>query len=92
MTLLYNRFLHGEGVPKDLAVAKEWFQIAATQGYEPSQTKIQQITLLENNTALQEQQRQQHQRQQSSGSIASTTTEEKRSSRWSLGFFNNKKK
>lgn len=71
-----NRFLHGEGVPKDLAVAKEWFQIASTQGYEPSQTKIQQIDLLETNSALQK----------------PTVEEKKQGSRWSLSFFNNNKK
>lgn len=36
-------------------MAKEWFQIASTQGYEPSQVKIQQISLLEQNTLLQKQ-------------------------------------
>lgn len=70
------RFLHGEGVPKDLAVAKEWFQIASTQGYEPSQTKIQQIDLIEANSALQK----------------PVVEEKKQSSRWSLSFFNNTKK
>ncbi|KAI7890575.1 uncharacterized protein EV154DRAFT_444255 [Mucor mucedo] len=74
--MLGEMFLHGEGVPKDLAVAKEWFQIASTQGYEPSQTKIQQIDLIEANTALQK----------------PMVEEKKQSSRWSLSFFNNTKK
>lgn len=77
--------MHGEGVPKDIAVAKEWFQIAATQGYEPSQTKLQQISHLENNAAFKKQQEAQEQGNTS-------TTEEKRTSRWSLNFFNNNKK
>ncbi|KAI7901446.1 uncharacterized protein BX663DRAFT_531864 [Cokeromyces recurvatus] len=77
--MLGEMFLHGEGVPNDLAVAKEWFQIASTQGYEPSQMKLQQIELLENNMiTLQQKQKQQEQPQ------------EKRSSRWSLNFFNKK--
>jgi TPR repeat protein len=48
--------LNGEGVPKDLAVAKEWFQIASTQGYEPSQSRLQQIELLDNNKKVQQDQ------------------------------------
>ncbi|KAI9475966.1 MAG: hypothetical protein EXX96DRAFT_575275 [Benjaminiella poitrasii] len=85
--MLGEMFLHGEGVPKDLAVAKEWFQIASTQGYEPSQIKLQQIELLENNIALQhyeqhEQRQQQNYKQQEQ--------QEKKSSRWSLNFFNKK--
>lgn len=75
--------MNGEGVPKDIAVAKEWFQIAATQGYEPSQTKLQQIEL-ENIAAIKKQQEQEQ--------STSSTTEEKRTSRWSLSFFNNNKK
>ncbi|KAI8068759.1 hypothetical protein BDF21DRAFT_445774 [Thamnidium elegans] len=84
--MLGEMFLHGEGVPKDLAVAKEWFQIASTQGYEPSQVKIQQIELLENNTAA-------------AASAAGNNNnskqpveEKKQTSRWSLSFFNNNKK
>ncbi|CAO3617377.1 unnamed protein product [Mucor hiemalis] len=83
--MLGEMFLHGEGVPKDIAVAKEWFQIASTQGYEPSQTKLQQISHLENNAAFKKQQEVQEQGN-------TTTTEEKRTSRWSLNFFNNNKK
>ncbi|KAI8989500.1 hypothetical protein BDB01DRAFT_887653 [Pilobolus umbonatus] len=75
--IIGEMFLHGEGVPKDLAVAKEWFQIAATQGYEPSQTKITQIAHLESSAVIQQEKVPEHQ--------------EKRS-RWSLGFFNSKKK
>lgn len=82
---IYNkRFLHGEGVPKDLAVAKEWFQIASTQGYEPSQVKIQQIELLENNTAAAAVNTNNNHKQ--------PVEEKKQTSRWSLSFFNNNKK
>lgn len=78
-----KRFFNGEGVPVDFAVAKEWFQIASTQGYEPSQAKLQQIESIENDTALQQKQQQQQNQQQ-------TDPQEKRSSRWSLNFFNKK--
>ncbi|KAG1141793.1 hypothetical protein G6F37_009473 [Rhizopus arrhizus] len=78
--MIGEMFLHGEGVPRDLAVAKEWFQIASTQGYEPSQVKIQQISLLEQNTLLQKQKDASNEDQQQE-------KQEKRSSRWSLGFF-----
>ncbi|KAI9360197.1 hypothetical protein BD770DRAFT_385064 [Pilaira anomala] len=82
--MLGEMFLHGEGVPKDLSVAKEWFQIASTQGYEPSQVKIQQIELLENNTAVTAAAVDNSQKQ--------PVEEKKQSSRWSLSFFNNNKK
>ncbi|RCH94620.1 LRP2 binding protein [Rhizopus stolonifer] len=80
--MIGEMFLHGEGVPKDLAIAKEWFQIASTQGYEPSQVKIQQISLLEENTL-------QKQKEAAAAAAAEQQqqTQEKRSSRWSLGFF-----
>ncbi|KAI9281579.1 hypothetical protein BY458DRAFT_499016 [Sporodiniella umbellata] len=77
--MIGEMFLHGEGVPKDLAVAKEWFQIASTQGYEPSQVKIQQISVFEENTLQKQKSIVAEQQQQQ--------TQEKRSSRWSLGFF-----
>ncbi|ORE10206.1 hypothetical protein BCV72DRAFT_200284 [Rhizopus microsporus var. microsporus] len=77
--MIGEMFLHGEGVPKDLAVAKEWFQIASTHGYEPSQIKLQQISILEQN--LLQQQR------EALANGEGTTNQEKRSSRWSLGFF-----
>lgn len=65
-----------------MAIAKEWFQIASTQGYEPSQVKIQQISLLEENTL-------QKQKEAAAAAAAEQQqqTQEKRSSRWSLGFF-----
>ncbi|CEI88998.1 hypothetical protein RMCBS344292_03373 [Rhizopus microsporus] len=77
--MIGEMFLHGEGVPKDLTVAKEWFQIASTHGYEPSQIKLQQISILEQN--LLQQQR------EVLANGEGTTNQEKRSSRWSLGFF-----
>lgn len=82
-----KRFFNGEGVPVDLAVAKEWFQIASTQGYEQSQVKLQQIESIENDTALQQKQQQEQNNQQQQ---QQTDQQEKRSSRWSLSFFNKK--
>ncbi len=73
-------------MPVDLAVAKEWFQIASTQGYELSQTKLQHIESIENEANLQQQQQQ----QQPSQPQPQTDQQEKRSSRWSLSFFNKK--
>lgn len=70
-------------MPVDLAVAKEWFQIASTQGYELSQTKLQHIESIENEANLQQQQQQQPPQPQAD-------QQEKRSSRWSLNFFNKK--
>ncbi|CAO0792995.1 unnamed protein product [Mucor circinelloides] len=84
--MLGEMFLNGEGVPVDLAVAKEWFQIASTQGYELSQTKLQHIESIENEANLQQQQQQ----QQPSQPQPQTDQQEKRSSRWSLSFFNKK--
>lgn len=72
-------------MPVDLAVAKEWFQIASTQGYELSQTKLQHIESIENEANLQQQQQQQPPQPQ-----PQTDQQEKRSSRWSLSFFNKK--
>ncbi|KAI8372166.1 hypothetical protein BD560DRAFT_395362 [Blakeslea trispora] len=83
--MLGEMFLYGEGVPQDMAVAKEWFQIASTQGYEPSLIKLQHIEALEGTSALQQQRQQQEEK-------APEPAQEKRSSRWSLNFFNNKKK
>jgi TPR repeat protein len=77
------RFLHGEGVPKDIAVAKEWFQIASTQGYEPAQSMLQQLDVMERNAAAATAAAQQQE--------SETPLNEKRTSRWSLGFFNKKK-
>ncbi|KAI8638518.1 hypothetical protein BD408DRAFT_405622 [Parasitella parasitica] len=92
--MLGEMFLIGEGVPVDLAVAKEWFQIASTHGYEPSQIKLQKIESIENGAGLKQQKQQQKdqppQQQQQQQQQQQTDLQEKRSSRWSLSFFNKK--
>ncbi|KAI8085124.1 uncharacterized protein BX664DRAFT_338581 [Halteromyces radiatus] len=91
--MLGEMFLNGEGVPQDLAVAKEWFTMAEKQGYEPSRHKLQ--TLTKSIQSIQDSQNGSFRSNSidsypSSPIVASPT--EKKSNRWSLGFFTNRKK
>lgn len=78
------RFLNGEGIPQDTAVAKEWFQIAAAQGYEPARQKLMVLA--------HEQQQQQHRMSMASNSSSPPPTPQKKPNRWSaLSLFGKKK-
>ena len=86
----FFRFLNGEGIPQDTAVAKEYFQIAASQGYESSRQKLQVLEFSEQKKRSSQSFMQQ---QQPQGQQSPPPQQQKKSNnRWSISLFGKNKK
>ena len=86
--------MNGEGIPQDTAVAKEYFQIAASQGYESSRQKLQVLEISEqkkrsSQSSIQQQQQQIQAQQQAQ---QQQQQQKKSNNRWSISLFGKNKK